>query len=235
MFIGTYLKPLFRAFFAGCIIAAGIFTFGQGVLFDRLFFTVLLLLFFLAIQAKDIDLMGVIIIMLLSNSTDEICYLLPDLLPIKILVYAVCLFGLYKNKKDKWAIRLAAPLLGVSLLAEVYWFVIAYDAPQIYYYHALISINLFVRRFVFLRLFLTPKWFGKETSSISLDYKIYTIAKWSILSLALLTLEYAIRHATHLSPLFFYYVHQYIAQLLSVLVLVLLIDYTYKQRFVIAA
>jgi hypothetical protein len=235
MFIGTYLRPLLRAFFAGCIITAGIFTFGQGELFDRLFFTVLVVLFILAIQAKDIDLIGVLIILLLSNSVDELFYLLPDILSIKIIVYAICLFGLYKNKKDKWTIRLAAPLLGISLLAEAYWAIIAYDAPQIYYYNALITINLFVRRFVFLRLFLTPKWFGKETSSISLDYNIYTIAKWSILSLALLTLEYAIRHTTHSSPLFFYYVHQYIAQLLSVLVLVLLIDYTYKQRFVIAA
>lgn len=235
MFIGTFLKPLFRALFAGCIIAMGIFTFGQGELFDRLFFVVLVLLFALAIQAKDIDLIGVIIILLVSNIMDELCYLLPNLLWIKITIYAVCILGVYKNKKDKWAIRLAAPLLSVSILAEVYWFIIDYDAPQIYYYHTLIIINLFVRRFAFLRMFLTPNWFGKASSSISLDFNIYNIAKWSILSISLLTLEYTVRHTSHFSPVIFYYVHQYLAQLLSVLVLVLLIDYTYKQRFVINA
>ncbi len=235
MFIRSYVKPSFRALLAGCIICAGILTIGNALLFDRLFLSVLFLTLLLAIQAKDVDLIGVSLFLLSATILDEAFYLLPNDLWLNLIIYAVCGYVLYKIKDDKLAIRLAAPLLVFSIIVELYWLVIDYQTPQISYYHAVMLLSLLLRRLAFLRQFLMPEWFGKKSSSISLDYSIYRIAKYSALGCGAMLIEYLLRHLTNLNPLYIYYAYPYFQRALSVVMILLIVDYTYKQRFILNA
>lgn len=231
MITSAYLIPFIRTVLAGSVVFLGFITIGQAELFDRLFLLILLALAFYSLKTKNIDLFGVSLIFFTIRFMDECLYLLPNILLIKIFIYLLCYYACYKLKGDKVTQRVAFPLLTLSVIAELYWYIIDYDSPQIFYSHILIVLNLLGRRVAYFRQFYEIKYFNKDATSISLDRVIYLVSNYYIFVISIQLVEYLIRHLTVFSPLLIYNIYPYLSQAITIWILITILDYTYNLNF----
>ena len=162
MILKTYLQPIIRALIAGCIIFVGYVTFGLAEYFDRVFLIVLIFFLLTNIIEKNINVVGVLVIILTIRLLDEVAFLTMSVSYIKVLIYAVAFVLLYKLKSDKMASYLVLPLLFITVCAELYWQVIDHPPPLVHYFVTLMGLNLLARHFLSLRAFITPSIFGQK-------------------------------------------------------------------------
>jgi hypothetical protein len=231
MIARAYLISFFRAFLAGSIIFLGFITIGQAYLFDSLFMLILVALMLYSLKTKNVDLFGVSFIFFTIRLLDKLLLILPNLIFVKIIIYLICYYVCYKFKGDKVTQRVVFPLLTLSVIAELYWYAVDYDSPQIFYSHTLIVLNLLGRRVAYFRQFYKIKFFDKNATSVSLDRMMYLTSKYFIFIISLQLVEYLIRHLTIFTPLFIYDIYPYIAQSITIWILIAIIDYTYKLNF----
>lgn len=69
MLLSHYLPKILTALFGGLFVSLGIYTFGNALLFDRIFIGVLI--FTAVICRKNIDVLGVVVILVAFTLLDE--------------------------------------------------------------------------------------------------------------------------------------------------------------------
>ncbi|MBU3003322.1 hypothetical protein [Paraglaciecola arctica] len=230
MILRAYLPRLITALFGVLFVSASIYTFGNALVFDRLFLGVIL---FTAILCRqDVNVLSVIAIIFLQHIVEEFAWLyLPSSYIIKGLIYLSGFWLVYYFWYD-WTskILLLCIVLGVS--TEVYWFVVAYDPPQTFWYVCIIIICISVRHLVFLRVNMVEHYISPKAKSINLDWVLYKINALIIIAQATVLLEYYLRHILGFqNALLAYESLPYVIHALSTLLIWATFNESYKQLF----
>jgi hypothetical protein len=230
MLIRAYLPQILAALFGGLFVAAGIFTFGNALLFDRLFLGVII--FTAILCRKDVNVLSVIAIIFLQHVIEEFAWLyLPSSYIFKGVIYFTGFWVIYYFWYD-WTskILLLCLILGVS--SEVYWFVIEYDPPQTFWYICIIMICLIIRHLVFLRVNVVENYISKKAKSINLDWVLYKINAIVIVTQTTVLLEYYLRHIFGFqNALFAYQSLAFVIHVLSTVLIWATFKESYKQLF----
>lgn len=203
MLVRAYLPKIITALFGGLFIAAGILTFGNALVFDRIFIGILLFTAFVC--RKDINVIGIVIIILIQHILEELAWIyLSDNEFVKTFIYIACLFLAYQLRHD----RIAKFVFVFTLIVvgiEIYWYFTEYSAPQIYWHMSLIGLNLLVRNLIFSRVSISEHYFKRVATSINLDWIIFRLYGLSILIQTAIVAEYLIRHIGNFENLLFFY------------------------------
>lgn len=215
MLLSHYLPKILTALFGGLFIFAGVYTFGEPLLFDRLFICILIFTAFVC--RKNINVLGVVVILVIQRLVEETAWTISELEftdAAKALFYLASIALYWFIKYDKLS-RLLLVALVLSLAAEFYWLALSQPAPQVYWYVALLSSYAFVRHLFFMRVTYMQDWFKNRTvESINLDWQIYKLNAFFVLLQFLMVLEYLVRGIFNLpSLLFVWHSYAYISQL----------------------
>ena len=228
MLLRAYLPKLLTALFGGIFIAAGIATFGNSTLFDRIFFGVLI--FTAIICHKNINVIGILLIIFIQRVMEETAWIyLADNYMVKLVLYLVSFWAVYYYFYDSASKVLLLCLVPV-VLTEIYWFSISYPAPQIYWNISIVVLNLIIRDLIFFRVRYTDKFFPNKGKSTNLDWVIYKLNFTAMIIHTASISEYLIRHLleyTHI--LIFYHSFPYIMHGLAVIVIWSTFNESYRQ------
>ncbi|GAA6185224.1 hypothetical protein NBRC116595_24720 [Aliiglaciecola sp. NS0011-25] len=194
MLLSHYLPKLLTALLGGLFIFAGMYTFGNPLLFDRLF--ICILVFTAIVCRKNVNVLGVVIILVIQRLVEETAWSISELEfadLIKASFYLLSIAVYWKIKYDK-ASRLLLLGLIISLSAEFYWILNQQLAPEIYWYITLQSSYLFARHLFFMRVAYMSDILPKQKiESINLDWQMYKLnALFAVLQLFMI-FEYIIR------------------------------------------
>ncbi|WP_166425793.1 hypothetical protein [Paraglaciecola sp. 20A4] len=219
MLVRAYLPKIITALFGGLFIAAGILTFGNALVFDRIFIGILLFTGFIC--RKDINVLGIILILAVIRVLEEaLWFIFAEQLYnhwlSKITIYLLLFFIIYKFWFDKMS-KISLLILLLCISAEIYWIIIGYTlAPAIYWYAALVGLGLLTRHFLFSRIQMTEQFTSKSGKSINLDWYIYQVTRIYIFIEGLNIFEYILRHVFQIKYIqIIYYVYPYIMQSLA--------------------
>lgn len=209
MFVGSSRLP--KIFGSVLFVCAGFLTYGDGLLFEKIY---LALLGFVAVLfIRDINLVSIIIISAAANLSSELLYPLviseKFQISLKLATYLVTCWTLYKVSEDslRWPTAIVVVL---CLGAEAYWYLTSQEAAMIFWYVLLLTINLWVRHFLFARVFIMAKYFPKQYSSLDLDHTLYQLVFFYILLHQFILVEYVLRRVFDLPSTFVYYAAPYI-------------------------
>ncbi|MFT6898385.1 MAG: hypothetical protein ACJA13_002806 [Paraglaciecola sp.] len=230
MLLRTYLPKIMTALFGGLFIAAGILTFNDSFIFDRLFIGVLI--FTVVFCRHNINVVGVILIIFIFRALEELAWVfLEDTVTTKLFLYLFCFYIAYRLRYD-WLAKLFLTLTALVSSVEIYWYFANYSAPEIYWYMALGAATLTARNLVFSRVSITELYFPKfkNVKSINLDWTIYKLYAFSMLVQTAVILEYLIRHLFNKSQfVLLYYSNSYIVHGIAVLGIWAIFHESYKQ------
>ena len=98
----------------------------------------------------------------------------------------------------------------LCLVTEGFWYISEQDAPMIFWYVLLLTINLWVRHFLFARVFIMAKYFPSQYRSLNLDHSLYQLVFFYILLHQFILLEYILRRVFDVSSTYVYYAAPYI-------------------------
>jgi hypothetical protein len=197
MLLRAYLPKFITALFGGLFIATGILTFGNAMVFDRLFIGVLI--FTAIVCRKNINVVGIIAILAVERLLEELLWFsvidqFYNIWQMKVVIYLGLMWMLYKLWYDSM-VKIALPFILFSITAEFYWYFIDYDRiPGIYWYNIIIALNLLTRYLLFSRIELTETVSSKSAESINLDWIVYQITRLYIVIEILNISEYLLRH-----------------------------------------
>lgn len=208
-----YAKKAFKALGAGAFIAAGIWSYGQVTLFEQVYLGMLGFIALLFI--RDVNMLGLIVIEIGAHISSMAIWYFLDMLFAKIFTYGFIILSLYLLKYEEKR-RYIIAFVALSLGAEAYWLATGYDAPQIYYNLILININLFLRYFLFRRVFITAQIFPGAERSLEADIDLYNLIWLYVLVHIAMVSEYFLRHIFGLNIMFIYDVSPYLFHGLSV-------------------
>jgi hypothetical protein len=230
MLLRAYFPKFITALFGGLFIATGILTFGNAMVFDYLFLCILI--FTAIICRKDINVVGIVTILLITQFVSELLWLtfvehFYNNGFMKIIVYFLLGYTVYKFWYDSMT-KIALICLTFSILAELYWIYAGYqNIPGIYWSNILITISLLTRYMLFSRVELTETLFKKPADSINLDWFIYQITKLYIIIEALNILEFLLRHVAKFPQLqVIYTIYPYTIQFLATFTLFIVFNET---------
>jgi len=239
MLIRAYLPQIMTALFGGFFVAAGIFTFGNAFIFDRLYLAILIFTAFIC--RKNINVVGIIVILLFERIFEEtLWFFLHDIWNniwfLKAGVYLTLGALTVKLWHDPMS-KIALSCLVFSLFAEFYWHLTDYEkVPSIYWHNIIIGQSLVVRYLLFSRIGLTYKLLSKHSKSINLDWFIYQITSLYIVVEAFNIFEYLLRHIAKLLQVqFVYTIYPYVMQSLATFTLWIVFNETnklIKSRFI---
>ncbi|WDE03365.1 hypothetical protein SG34_018415 [Thalassomonas viridans] len=185
-------------------------------------------------KARDVNMAGLLMIIILERSLEEVIYLIHINFDIKVFVYLCALVVLYKLKYDQLVTRLCMPVLVLAVLAELYWWYSGYDGVRIHLYVLMLLLNLVTRHLLFMRLPITDN-LVEGAKSLPLDWKFCELAKWSIFVLTAMLLEYLVRHLTAFNPLYIYNAFTPLMHAIAVTMLYYLTDDYLRSRFILTA
>ena len=229
-YLTLFLIPIIERFFRTVIaivgIAAGVYTFGDALLFDRLY--ILTIIAVAIVVRKDINLIAVVMLLALQRINEELGYILvgEHHQIFKVGVYCLLATACYFLRKDAlwW---LLAPLLVLCLGAEIFWLLAHYRAPVISWHLFLIINAVLIRKLVWQRELWTKRRYPKLARSLDIDYYVYELNLLYICANTAVILEYLGRHLLRFSEsLLIYHAFPYTAHTMTVLTLILLIDQT---------
>lgn len=226
LFLIPIIERFFRTVVAICGISAGVYTFGDALLFDRLY--ILTIIVVAIVVRKDINLIAVVVLLALQRVNEEIGYIVVGELHhiFKTGVYCLLAAACYFLRKDAlwW---LLFPLLGLCLGAELFWLLANYRAPVISWHLFLIINAVLIRKLVWQRELWTKRYYRKSARSLDIDYYVYELNLIYICANTAVVMEYMGRHVLRFSEsLVIYHSFPYIAHTMTVLTLILLIDQT---------
>lgn len=228
MLARIYIPQFLTALFGGLILACGIITFGNALIFDRLFIG--MLVFTAAVCFRNINIISVLAIILLQRCIEELAWFgLENAYTIKELLYCLALVVTFYLRFDPLAKIVAATLLLV-IGAEIYWYATDYPAPEIYWHVSLMIINLFSRYLIFSRLALVDRFFPSQAQSTNLDWIIYRLMGTTVIIQCLVLIEYLGRHVLDFSNvLFIYYSYPYLMHAIGTFAIWATFNESYKQ------
>lgn len=228
MLTRVYLPQILTAFFGGLFVFLGVLTFGNSYFFDRLFMAILI--FAVCVCFKNINVVSVLAIIIIQRCIEELAWQgLQDAFAMKNLLYCLALAIIFYLRFDPMA-KLAASVMFLVIMAELYWYVSDYHAPEIYWHVALLVINLFSRYMIFSRLSLVDRYFPGQGRSTNLDWIIYRVMGTAILVQALMLVEYLLRHLFNMDRLMlFYHAYPYLMHAIAVFAVWATFNESYRQ------
>ena len=215
-------KTVLTALMAGAAIATGVLTFGNGELFDRLFLLILVFLMFFKAVNQDINISGIIILFIVNMVCEEVVFLTLGAEYQKIIIYTVAAYIFYRLYFNDMVKFIAVPILLLSFIAELHWFLTDYPAPMLHLYIAMLTFNILIRFMLFMRIPLTEQYTNKKAKIVPADSYIYDLAKWSTIFLSLVLIEYIVRHCTPYQPMLIYNLFEYVMHGLAVLIVIII-------------
>lgn len=233
MILNLYLRRLFTPILVITFALIGVYTFGYAKYFDRWFLLGLVIWGLIKIKRRDVNMAGLLLILILVRLLDEISYLILDF-DIHLIIYLFTAVVIYKLKYDQLVLFFCAPFLTLIVLVEFFWFFTDYPAPKIYFYVCVLLLNLITRHLLFIRVPLTDS-LAKGGKSLPLDWKFYELSKWSVLIIAAMLVEYLIRHLTILNPLYVYQLYPIFMHAIAVTSLFYLTEDYLRSRFILTA
>jgi len=229
MFLRYWLKSGFINAIAGAFIFFSFIFFGYAEYFDRIFIVFLVVVGLFNI--KNVNVISIIVILMIERLLEEVFYFSTTFQLAKVIIYTLSIIFVYYFWYDLLVKRLILPLLIVVFIAEIYWNLIGYNPPRIHFYIEMIWLNIITRYLLFMRIPVVKKIFSPKASQTSLDWQLYSLAKWNVIIIGLLVVEYLFRHLTALNPLFLYHYYKYIIQLLSFLTLFFITKHLINYKF----
>lgn len=206
------------------VILLAILTFGQPLIFDRLFVLLLLIATILTFP-YDKNACFAILILLIQRGSEELLWLLQaNTWWFKAPAYTIALGCCYVLRYARLNQVVAATIL-LILCAEAYWLLTDYPAPAIYWLALLLLINVVTRYALFARPALMcqylPAYFNDDNVHwIALDFRLHYIVTLFIFLAQLNTLEYLIRHLLgYYQVQFIYTLTPYAAHAMSCLII----------------
>ncbi|MFT4939297.1 MAG: hypothetical protein ACI88A_002337 [Paraglaciecola sp.] len=195
-------------------IALGIYTFGVPLLFDSLS-----ALFFLVVAfyfRRDVNIKTVCILLILESLLINAIFVISTNSYYWIVAaYLLTAMTLWQVRQDKLT-RIILVFLLISVCLEIYWYVIGYEGPQIYFYFLKISIYMLVRFLLLYRPHGLNYFLNSGAAILRLDWFVYqTKAVVCLIECAMIS-EYLLRHTFSVQPMLMYNYYQYIMQGLSV-------------------
>lgn len=206
----------------------GVTTFGNPLLFDRVYIIVIIgTAYFLR---KNPDVLGVMIILAVSHLMQDLVHywnLEENTNLVKILVYCCVLGTIYQLWYDSLN-KLALAIVTLAVSAEIYWLVTGYNAPNIYWYVFLVNQNLFIRHVLLNRTAYYREYLLVKGTPTVLDYAIEKVSLWFVVIDSIMIIEYLTRHVLKFDLLIMYNTFEYFVQAIGVYVIWLIIrEYQY--------
>ncbi|MFT5756651.1 MAG: hypothetical protein ACI9LM_001371 [Alteromonadaceae bacterium] len=214
-------------------LTLGLLSFGYTEYFDRLFLIYLISLS--AVYIKNINVVSLLAILLIERVIEEVVYFSNTLIMAKIGIYILTLLLIKLLWYDKIVKMVVLPIIVLVLLAECYWALIEYNSPRIHFYIGMIWLNVITRHLIFMRAPLIKQYLSAVVNQTSIDWQLYSIAKWNVVVIVALICEYLLRHLTPASPMFVYEHYRYAMQILSVATVYFLTKYILSIKFKIKA
>lgn len=229
MLLAHYLPKLITALFGGLFISLGFYTFGNALLFDRIFIGVLI--FTGIVCRKNIDVLGVVAILIGLRILDESGWYIfehADPTVAKVGFYLLAIASFFKLKFDPLS-KLMLLCLVAALSAEIYWFATDATNKSIHWYMYALFLALVKRYFIFVRVSYTEDWFDGRGESINLDWHIYKLAGASAFIQAASVIEYFIRNvAGFKNVLVVYNLYPYAMQAIATYTVWIIFHESYK-------
>lgn len=229
MLLAHYLPKVLTALFGGLFIFAGVYTFGNGLLFDRIFIGILV--FTGIVCRKNVNVLGVVIILMIIHIMNEAGWLISESefkAFAKTGFYVLSILIYIQLRYDKLS-RVLLICLVASLLSEAYWELQGRTAPEIYWYIFILSMNLLTRHLLFLRVSYTDDYFPGKSQSINMDWHIYKLNAVAAGIQFLNIMEYLARSLLdYFEVLFIYNVYPYLMQAVSTYMIWVIFNESYK-------
>lgn len=213
-----------------CIAVSLIFlTFGNGVYFDVAFATVISTLV-LTLSKDNKSISSILLACLLVNFISETFYRFTAHELARYIYYALSIYIFAKFRGD-WLVRcLIFPICGLSIVAELYWYLKGYSAPEVHYYLALLALKIILRQFLSAGYFRDPvPARGDYQKTIYTTF--YQLSGLSCIIVSAMLIEYLVRHLTYYNPMFVYDNYTYIMQVINITGVCFIIDYTLRPEY----
>ncbi len=242
MIFRQYVSSGITNILAIAFLTVALLTFGYAQYFDRLF--IVFLLGLILFNITNANIISIALIFLLERFLEEGVFFSSSYLFIKPLIYLLSLWLIKQFWYDSLIRRIILPTIIICVICEVYWYTTDYNAPKIYYYIAMMSLNIITRHLIFLRVPLFRKFqaipriqkiISQPLKQTSVDLPLYTLAMVNILVIVTMISEYLVRHLTSLDPLFFYSLYSEVVHLLSVVTLFFIVQFIIKSTYKINA
>lgn len=194
MLLAHYFPKIITALLGGLFIFASIYSFGNALVFDRIYVGVLIFTAFIC--RKNINVLGVVIILLIVSAINEVAWVVSEIeypTIIKILFYILGISIYLMVRYDKVSKLLAVSLI-ISLCSELYWIIIDKTPPELHYYIFTQATYLFTRHLLFYRVSYTDDYFKDKAKSIDLDWHIFKLNTVGIVIETMNIIEYAVRN-----------------------------------------
>jgi hypothetical protein len=231
MFISNYIERCSKAIFGGLAILITYLTFGVAEYFDRFFIILILIMLVYNIKRKKLSFVGVLGIILIERLSEELLYFIYDLPGTKIPIYLFAVFVMVKLKHDELVKFLIAPIISLIFAAELYWYLIGYQGPQINYSVGLLSLCVISRYLLFFRVPLTRHYLGITTAILDLDFKLYNVVKWAAIILSFNIFEYLIRHVLLYESLIIYDIYPKLTHTIGIITFMYILIHQYKSIY----
>lgn len=211
MFLSPAVYKIISLVFTGCLLALGLYTLGNTLIFDQLYF-IFLSLIALYVR-KNINLLGIIAILILAKALEQLVFTalaLHDSTQWALYFFSLLSFLAFKKER---CFKYFTLLMCLSLASDLYASYSLSPHTSIIWY-LFLTLNAFItRRLIMKRPFITAKYFPEKVEPIALDHFIYAlfgILIWVniLICAALLTFNVInIDNATLLQNSYIYLVH----------------------------
>ncbi len=242
MIFRQYVSSGITNILAIVFLTIALLTFGYAQYFDRLF--IVFLLGLILFNITNANIISISLIFLLERFLEEVVFFSSSYLFIKPLIYLLSLWLIKLFWYDSLIRRVILPTIATCIICEVYWYTTDYKAPKIYYYIAMMSLNIITRHLIFLRVPLFRKFqaispiqkiVSQPLKQTAVDLPLYSLAMVNILVVVAMITEYIARHLTGFTPLFVYKHYPYTMQFIAVVTLFLLTNFVVKSTYKIKA
>lgn len=197
MFYRLCLHPAFVLLLSSTIVITffmvGALSFGNALLFDRMYFVVLVIVILTC--HRNVNILGVVLLSMVLRLFEESAFiLLVDLtFPLKICLYSFIGYFFWRWRYDSLS-PLLFGILSITIAAEIYWQYSAYPAPGINWEMLLIFLAVFARHCLFRRIWWTERFFPQQGYFLRLDWQLQQLCTLQILIISAVSFEYILRH-----------------------------------------
>ncbi|NCP66262.1 MAG: hypothetical protein GW763_13595 [Paraglaciecola sp.] len=192
MLLRAYFPQVVTTVLAGIFIALGIFSFGKPAFFDRLFLCVLI--FTAVVCYQSINILSLLILLIIARSIEELAWLaFYDSYLISVFINTLTIAVLIFLRFDPLS-KLGFLIVTLAMCAEIYWMIIDYPAPELYWHVTLLLISFSMRYLSFMRFNIVDRFFPGKSKPTHLDWAIYNTYGFAIIIQSAVLLEYLVRH-----------------------------------------
>jgi hypothetical protein len=245
--INYYLNAVTNIVLAVICLGLGAATLGKPFLFELV--SILTFLFIAYLFRTNVNIKGLCALLILDNLLINGVYLpydptitISDTITLNNFFYvefmsskywlvmsyglaAVCIYKFWYDSMSK----ITFGVLVISISAEVYWYVVGYDGPQIHFYFVKIAVYQLIRQLIIYRPHNGYFFTGIEMKKLSIEWFIIKIKSVSISIECLMVIEYLIRHLTpNARPMLLYISYDYFMQFIGSWLIWLVLSEAYK-------